>query len=70
VACTGTVVGPGIMHCVYNPRTQHYVPPTSLHFLIGSDGSRYAGHAIAIKVETGLGYDPHGEARQSAAIGR
>jgi protease YdgD len=62
VACTGTVVGPGIVltaaRCVYNPRTQHYVPPTSLHFLIGSDGSRYAGHAIAIKVETGPGYDP------------
>ncbi len=45
-------------HCVYNPRTQHNFPPGSLHFLIGSDGSRYAGHGTGVKLETGPGYDP------------
>ena len=45
-------------HCVYTPRTGRNLPPGSLHFLIGYDGSRYAGHAIGIKLETGPGYDP------------
>ncbi|HKM70278.1 MAG TPA: trypsin-like serine protease [Stellaceae bacterium] len=60
--CTGTLVGPSMVltaaHCVYNPRTQHNFPPGSLHFLIGYDGSRYAGHAIGVKLEIGPGYDP------------
>jgi protease YdgD len=61
VLCTGTLVGPSTVltaaHCVYNPRTQRNFPPESLHFLIGYDGSRYVGHAIGIKLETGPGYD-------------
>ena len=44
-------------HCVYNPRTQTNFLPGSLHFLIGYSGSRYAGHAIGVKIETGPGYD-------------
>jgi hypothetical protein len=40
------------------PRTGRNFAPGSLHFLIGYDGSRYAGHAIGIKLETGPGYDP------------
>jgi len=59
--CTGTLVGPSMVLtaavCVYNPRAQHNFPPGSLHFLIGYDGSRYAGHAIGVKLETGPGYD-------------
>jgi hypothetical protein len=35
------------------PRTGRNFAPGSLHFLIGYDGSRYAGHAIGIKLETG-----------------
>ena len=60
--CIGILVGPSTVltaaHCVYNPRTGRNFPPGSLHFLIGYDGSRYAGHAIGIKLETGPGYDP------------
>jgi protease YdgD len=59
--CTGTLVGPSTVltaaHCVYNPRTQTDFLPGSLHFLIGYSGSRYAGHAIGVKIETGPGYD-------------
>jgi protease YdgD len=61
VLCTGTLVGPSTVltaaHCVYNPRTQRNFSPESLHFLIGYDGSRYAGHATGVRLETGLGYD-------------
>jgi protease YdgD len=60
--CTGTLVGPSTVltaaHCVYNPRTRRYFQPDALHFLIGYDGSRYAGHSIGVKLETGPGYDP------------
>jgi protease YdgD len=56
------LVGPATVltaaHCVYNPRTRHNFPPRSLHFLIGSDGSRYAGHGVGVKLEIGPGYDP------------
>jgi protease YdgD len=45
-------------HCVFNPLTQRNFSPESLHFLIGYDGSHYAGHAIGIKFESGPGYDP------------
>lgn len=62
VLCTGTLVGPSTVltaaHCVYNPRTRRNFPPGSLHFLIGYDGRRYAGHAIGTKLDTGPGYDP------------
>jgi protease YdgD len=61
-SCTATLVGPATVvtaaHCAFNPRTQRYHLPGSLHFLFGYDGSRYAGHAIGIKIETGPGYDP------------
>jgi protease YdgD len=62
-SCTATLVGPSTVltaaHCAFNPRTHRYHLPGSLHFLIGYDGSRYAGHAIGTKIETGPGYDPN-----------
>ena len=45
-------------HCVFNRRTQRYFPPESLHFLIGYNGSRSAGHAIGMGVKIGHGDDP------------
>src|SRR5262249_48691977 len=46
-------------HCVYNPRSQRNFLPETLHFLIGYDGSRYAGHATGLRLETGPSYDPN-----------
>ena len=60
--CTATLVGPSMVvtaaHCVFNRRTQRNFLPGSLHFLIGYNGSRYAGHAVGVSVKIGAGYDP------------
>jgi protease YdgD len=70
--CTGTLIGPSTVltaaHCVLNAATHRNFAPESMHFLIGYDGSRYAGHAIGVKLETGPGfrYDP---IRPSATAG-
>jgi protease YdgD len=70
--CTGTLIGPSTVltaaHCVFNAVTHRNFAPESMHFLIGYDGSRYTGHAIGVKLETGPGfrYDP---VRPSATAG-
>jgi hypothetical protein len=59
--CTATLVGPSTVvtaACVFNRRTQRYFPPESLHFLIGHNAGRYAGHAIGMGLKIGQGYDP------------
>jgi protease YdgD len=61
-SCTATLVGSSTLvtaaHCVFNRSTQRYFAPSSLHFLIGYNGSRYAGHAIGIRVKVAEGFDP------------
>lgn len=60
--CTATLVGPSMVltaaHCLYNPRTRRNFRPDSVHFLIGYDGGRYAGHAVGVSIETGSDFDP------------
>jgi V8-like Glu-specific endopeptidase len=62
--CTGTLIGPSTVltaaHCVFNAVKHRNFAPASIHFLIGYDGSHYAGHGIGVKLETGPGfrYDP------------
>ena len=72
-SCTATLVDPSTVltaaHCAFNLHTQRYHLPGSLHFLIGCDGSRYAGHAIGIKIETGPGYDPPPERDDRQRLG-
>jgi len=58
--CTGTLVGPSTVqtaaHCVFNELTQRNFSPGSMHFLIGYNGSQYAGHAVGVKLEAGPGF--------------
>jgi hypothetical protein len=72
-SCTATLVAPSTVltaaHCVFNTRTQRYHLPGSLHLLIGYDGSRYAGHALAIKFETGKAMTQPARTRRSAVTG-
>jgi protease YdgD len=60
-SCTGTLIAPAQVltaaHCLINPRTRTYFPPSSLHFLIGYDHGVYAGHALALKFMVAPGFD-------------
>jgi protease YdgD len=61
-SCTGVVVARDKVvtaaHCIYNDRTQRFVPPESLHFLSGYRSGRYLAHGRVAGYEIGSGYDP------------
>lgn len=47
--CTGTMVGPRTVltaaHCLWNPKTRSWLPPTSLHFVAGYQRGEYLKHS-------------------------
>ena len=45
-------------HCLFNYRTRRYIPPGSLHFLVGYRTGRYSAHARIARYEIGAGFDP------------
>jgi protease YdgD len=55
------LIGPSTVltaaHCLFNRHTQCSFSTASLHFLIGYDGSRYAGHAVGVGIKVADGYD-------------
>jgi protease YdgD len=45
-------------HCVYNFRSQRFIPADALHFLLGYRSGHYAMHARIASYEIGPGFDP------------
>lgn len=60
--CTGFLVGPQTAvtaaHCLYGRRLGHFVPPSSVHVLLGYANGDYAQHAVASSFQVGDGFAP------------
>ncbi|GBQ16054.1 trypsin-like serine peptidase [Swaminathania salitolerans] len=69
--CTGFLVAPSVImtaaHCLWLPRTGHYVQPASVHFMLGYDTGAWRGTARAIRFVIAPGYDPDHPLRTSQA---
>ena len=51
MTCTAALIGRHTVlsaaHCLFNPRTQHYFLPSSVHFVAGLEGQGFAAAALA-----------------------
>jgi len=60
--CTGTAVGPRQVltaaHCLWNPRTQRWLPPCALHFLAGYQRGGYLKHVRIVSYHIASQYHP------------
>lgn len=45
-------------HCLFNYRTQQFIPAGALHFLVAYRSGRYAAHARVASYQIGAGFDP------------
>ena len=61
-SCSGVVISQDKIltaaHCVFNYRTQRYIPAEALHFLVAYRTGRYSAHARIVSYEVGPGFDP------------
>ncbi len=70
--CTGFLIGPQTAvtaaHCLYGRRLGHFVPPSSVHVLLGYAGGDYAQHVLASSFHVGDGYAPAAPAGQGTDV--
>jgi protease YdgD len=61
-SCSGVVISRDRIltaaHCLFNDRTQRFIPAAALHFLVGYRTGRYSVHARIVSYEIGAGFDP------------
>src|SRR6185295_1804716 len=64
-SCTGVVIDRARVltaaHCIFNRRTDRFLPPSSLHLLLGYQRGSYSVHARVADYTVGRGYDPKDE---------
>ncbi len=60
--CTAVFVTPTVAvtaaHCLYGRRLGHFVPPGSVHVLLGYDAGQFVRHEVAASYRVAPGYDP------------
>ncbi|WP_428665301.1 trypsin-like serine peptidase [Reyranella sp.] len=60
--CTAALIGPRTVvtaaHCLFNIRSRSYFLPSSVHVLLGLEGSRFTSATIAASFVAAPGYDP------------
>jgi protease YdgD len=61
-SCTGAIIEQDLAltaaHCIFNRRTGRFLPPSSLHLLLGYRRGDYVVHARVAAYTLGPGYDP------------
>jgi protease YdgD len=69
-ACTAAAIAPDKVltaaHCLYAFRTHRFLPPDSIHFLLGYARGDYRVHARVASYAVGPGYDPADETHTAA----
>ncbi len=70
--CTGFLIGPQTAvtaaHCLYGRHLGHFVPPSSVHILLGYADGNYSQHVVASSFQVGDGYAPLSPAGQGADV--
>jgi protease YdgD len=61
-SCSGVAIASNKIltaaHCLFNFRSQRFIPADALHFLLGYRSGRYSVHARVASYEIGPGFDP------------
>lgn len=72
--CTGTLIAPDLVltaaHCLISPRTNDFVAPGMIRFMLGYDRGRFRARGTVTSFRTGAGYEPtrRGPGREDWAI--